>query len=75
MLLATLILNILTFVLLLMWICAMVQQVAILRADLNFIATLLRHKFAKELVDKGFTSKDIPDKIEEFNEFLQEVYK
>ena len=75
MLLVILTLNILIFALLLMWICAMVQQVAILRADLNFIATFLRHKFAKELVDKGFTSKDIPDKIEEFNEFLQEVYK
>lgn len=75
MLLVILILNILIFALLLMWICAMVQQVAILRADLNFIAMLLRHKFAKELVDKGFKSKDIPLTLEEMDKFLQEVYK
>ena len=74
MLLVILTLNILIFALLLMWICAMVQQVAIIRADVEFTAMLVRHKFAKELVDKGVKSKDIPSTLEEMDKFLQEVY-
>ena len=75
MLLVILTLNILIFALLLMWICAMVQQVAIIRADVEFTAMLVRHKVAKELVDKGIKSKDIPLTLEEMDKFLQEVYK
>ena len=72
MLVVLLIFNILTVVLLLMWVCAMIQQVAVLRADIEFVALINRHKLAKDLVDRGIKAKDVPKTYEELEKLLQE---
>ena len=74
MLLVILILNILTFILLLMWVSAMINQVAIIRADIDFMLKITRYKLAKKLITWGIKLEDIPSNPEEFDKFLAKAY-
>ena len=69
MLIAILIINILTFALLLMWLSAWVQEVAKLKADIEMMSAYTRHAIVSKLVEKEYKSSDVEGKT--FEELLE----
>ena len=65
-LIINLIVSLIILVALLMWISAMISQVAILRADVDMLCHIQRSKVVRDAVKKGYEYKDFEDKsIEE----------
>lgn len=69
MVIAILIINILTFALLLMWLSAWVQEVAKLKVDVEMMSAYTRYAVVLKLVEKGYKSSDVKGKT--FEELLE----